>query len=481
MSIDNYSEIRPLGEGEFSKVILLKDTVTNHYYAGKIIGIPDKGSLKKYINNEIYILNELEHPNIVKFYEYKYNSTSIYIILDYYNGETLAYNLDEYKEKYKKPFDEKLVQHFMKQIISGIKYLHDKNIIHRDISLKNILLHYNSEKDLENKDLFKADIKIIDFGFSRHLSESDLAYSTLGVPIYMEPILLNKLKNNIYKEIGYNYKCDIWSLGVLCYEMLIGESPFDAENIEKLVEIIEKGDYFLTTNLSEETISFINGMLQYDSKNRYDIDDLCNHPFLTKPYSEFTKINLDKYAKNIINSKIKMNIKSNNKEEKETMNNKNDTNNKGIKELKEELNKHKKIIEQLNTTIIELRQQLTNEKNYLDEINELKNKIKQKDEELNKLKESLKNNNITKNQIDLNKDKCVNFQTADQKLSFAIPCSDNSIFAEIEELLYREYPEYRETNNSFLDQGKEILRFKTIKENNISTGKPIMMVLPSKK
>ncbi len=372
MSIDNYSEIRPLGEGEFSKVILLKDTVTNHYYAGKIIGIPNKGFLKKYINNEIYILNELEHPNIVKFYEYKYNSTSIYLILDYYNGETLAYNLAEYKEKYKKPFDEKLVQHFMKQIISGIKYLHDKNIIHRDISLKNILLHYNSEKDLENKDLFKADIKIIDFGFSRHLSKSDLAYSTLGVPVYMEPILLNKLKNNIYKEIGYNYKCDIWSLGVLCYEMLIGESPFEAENIEKLFKNIEKGEYFLPTNLSEETISFINGMLQYDSKNRYDIDDLCNHPFLTKPYSEFTKINLDKYAKNIIDSKIKMNIKSNDKEEKETMNNKNDTNNKGIKELKEELNKHKKIIELLKTTIIELRQQLTNEKNYLDEINELK-------------------------------------------------------------------------------------------------------------
>ena len=78
-----------------------------------------------------------------------------------------------------------------------------------------------------------------------------------------------------------------------------------------------------------------------------------------------------------------------------------------------------------------------------------------------------------------NKDKCVNFNLSDQSIFFAIPCSGDSTFAEIEELLYQEYPEYRETNNMFLSNGNEILRFKTINDNKIGTGKPIMLVKPN--
>ena len=78
-----------------------------------------------------------------------------------------------------------------------------------------------------------------------------------------------------------------------------------------------------------------------------------------------------------------------------------------------------------------------------------------------------------------NKDKCVTFISSDQSIIFAIPCSGDSTFAEIEELLYQEYPEYRETNNMFLSNGKEILRFKTINDNKIGTGKPIVLVRPS--
>ena len=73
---------------------------------------------------------------------------------------------------------------------------------------------------------------------------------------------------------------------------------------------------------------------------------------------------------------------------------------------------------------------------------------------------------------------CVNFISNDQKICFAIPCSGNSIFAEIEEQLYKQYPEYRETNNTFLSNGKEILRFKTINDNKIGTGFPIMLIKP---
>ena len=101
------------------------------------------------------------------------------------------------------------------------------------------------------------------------------------------------------------------------------------------------------------------------------------------------------------------------------------------------------------------------------------------------MKEQLQNNNII---ININQNnsirikggnKCVTFISIDQKICFSIPCSGNSTFAEVEEKLYQQFPEYRETNNMFLANGKEVLRFKSISDNNIGTGKPIMLIQPS--
>lgn len=125
----------------------------------------------------------------------------------------------------------------------------------------------------------------------------------------------------------------------------------------------------------------------------------------------------------------------------------------------------------------------------LNKIKELENKLILKNNELNDLKNSLQNNNnfnnvnnINFNRIEnnfKNIDKCVTFVSSDMKIVFGIPCSGNSTFAEVEELLYREYPEYRETNNTFASNGKEILRFKTINDNNIGTGRPVMLTKPN--
>ena len=121
---------------------------------------------------------------------------------------------------------------------------------------------------------------------------------------------------------------------------------------------------------------------------------------------------------------------------------------------------------------------------YSNQIQSLQNIINQKEYEINKLKVNLQNNiNNNRNQnnskIFKGGDKCVTFISSDQKITYGIPCSGDNIFAEIEEILYREYPEYRETNNTFLANGKEILRFKTIDDNKIGTGRPIMLVKPS--
>ena len=142
--------------------------------------------------------------------------------------------------------------------------------------------------------------------------------------------------------------------------------------------------------------------------------------------------------------------------------------------------------DQLNNKIKELENKLkSKELLYSNKIQSLQNIINLKDEELNKLKEKLQNNNINDNRNNSNSkiikggDKCVTFISNDENLIYGIPCSGDDIFSEIEEILYKEYPEYRETNNMFLANGKEILRFKSINDNNIGTGKPIMLIQPS--
>ena len=187
-------------------------------------------------------------------------------------------------------------------------------------------------------------------------------------------------------------------------------------------------------------------------------------------YNSFKKVNI---KENINNTNVRQVKKVNNEENKE------------IKQLKEELTKSKKIINQLNDKIKELENKLQIENNkYLNKIKELENNIIQKNNELNQLKKNLQNNNANVNvnnhynNIIQNKDKSVTFISNDQSICFSVPCSGNSTFAEVEELLYREYPDLRETNNIFTANGKQILRFKSINENNAGTGRPVMLIKP---
>ena len=159
---------------------------------------------------------------------------------------------------------------------------------------------------------------------------------------------------------------------------------------------------------------------------------------------------------------------------------------KKINELIEELNQSQKTITQLNNKIQELENKLkSKDLLHLNKIQSLQKIISRKDEELNNLKEKLQNNNINDNRNQNNlkiirgSDKCVTFISNDENLIYGIPCSGDDIFANIEEILYREYPEYRGINNKFIADGKEILRFKSINDNNIGTGKPIILIKQS--
>ena len=316
MILDDYTLEKSLGKGAFGEVYLTTKKGTKKLFATKKIerAQVDSGHSVKYLINEIQILKELNHPNIVKFEEIKKTKNHYYIIMEYCNGGELYKALEKYMNKNKKPFNQEIVQHLMRQIVEAFKYIHGKNIIHRDIKLENILLNYDNEEDRKNLNIMKANVKIIDFGFAAKIEKSGLKYTTLGSPINMDPIILNELKKKGKKtrKLGYDQRADIWSLGTICYEMLIGKCVFDAEDLDDLVQKVENGTYTVPTSLSREVISFLNGMLQYDANERLNINQLAKHSFLTKKVKDFESLDMKKVSKkNMDKSRLKINVKKN--------------------------------------------------------------------------------------------------------------------------------------------------------------------------
>ena len=313
MIVDNLTLEKCLGKGAFGEVYLTsRKGDDKKKYATKKIDREEveKGEGIKYLKNEIIILQYLRHPNIVRFEEVKKTKKHYYIVMEYCNGGELSKALEKYIEKYGKPFSEEIVQHLMRQIIDAFKFMHERKIIHRDVKLDNILLNYETEEDKKNLNLMKAQVKIIDFGFSCKIDKSGLQFTALGSPINMDPIILKKLNASSKKErqLGYNQKADIWSLGTICYEMLIGKSAFDADDMEDLVNKIENGSYNVPTNLSHEVVSFLNGMLQYEGNNRLTADQLSRHAFLTKNVKDFTPLSLNKTNKVMNTKKLNQSI-----------------------------------------------------------------------------------------------------------------------------------------------------------------------------
>ena len=259
-------------------------------------------------------MKDLNHPNIIKLIKTIETPKEIYIITELCNGRNLFFILKKYYQKNHRGFTEETVQHITRQLFEGMKYVHNKKIIHRSLNLRNILIHYDDENDIINNNIIKGKIKIGDFSLSRYLKKGELANSVLGVPNNISPIIFNKLKKvPSYKDVGYDEKEDIWALGTIFYELLTGNNPFQSQSINELFDKVNEGNYFVPISLSKEAISLLNCMLQYESKNRLSLDKLINHRFLKKNINEFKKIDIEE-IKDKINVKdylIQFNTKKN--------------------------------------------------------------------------------------------------------------------------------------------------------------------------
>ena len=315
LELDQYRLIRFLGKGTFGEVYLTQKEGSNNYYATKRMEkkLVDDPRYNKYFKNEITLLGKLFHENIIRLEDLKATVNHYYIIMEYCNGGSLNQCLNRYKEMYHRPFTEEIVQYIMRQVISAVKYIHSQRIIHRDLKLDNILVIFYNPNDYNTVNMLKAKVKIIDFGFASSKDENEMYTTAIGSPLNMDPLILKKFNAGRVQtnDLYYDEKADIWSLGALCYQMLIGNSPFDAYNMQELISKIEEGTYKVPTNLSREVVSFLNGMLQYNPNKRLTAENLSNHAFLTKNVADFTQINTNMISRNVYGGQLNINIKDN--------------------------------------------------------------------------------------------------------------------------------------------------------------------------
>lgn len=254
-----------LGHGAFSRVYKGIDLITKKKVAIKCIDCVDfkKSTLNK-LSKEIEICKNLHHPNIVNTLDV-YKDTDcdyIYIIM-----ECCAFDLNHYLTKIRKntPISEERAKNYFKQLAEAFKYLRDRNIVHRDLKPHNLLLTENARY-----------IKIADFGFARSLHRNDLAQTLCGSPLYMAPEVLSKN--------DYTIKADIWSLGVILFEILFGYHPYhEAKNTFDLMRLLEEKDIKLRIKRSKFSDDCKNLLLGFICKNvqyRSNWIDYFSHPWI---------------------------------------------------------------------------------------------------------------------------------------------------------------------------------------------------------
>ena len=268
--ISDFQISKELGAGSFGHVYLVTHKVTKAQYAIKAIDKRNKAneSEKPYFRREIEVMYKIHHPNVVKLYGHFEDNNYCYFIMEYIAKGNI-YNLIPHDNK--KRLNAKIVASLMKDVISAVYYLHNMKpiIIHRDIKPENVLLGEGLVS------------KLTDFGWSNYMQEDEKRTTVCGTPIYLAP--------EIIKEEGHDEKVDIWCIGVLLFELITGNVPFQGNDFDTLKENILHLKIVWPKDINIDAKNLIKKILKLDPGSRISLEEMLQHPFFTKYFPNAVK------------------------------------------------------------------------------------------------------------------------------------------------------------------------------------------------
>lgn len=289
--VSHYLLKEKLGEGNYGEVFIGEDLNTGEVRAIKRIKkkklfSPHALELQM---REINIMRLLNHENIVRLYDYTSTNNHLYIVMEFCSGKDLTQ---------KRGVGEEQTLVYMRQLVAGLAVLREKRIAHRDLKPENILLSDETPN---------AKVKIGDFGVARTLDEASLAKTYVGTPYYMAPEV-----SMLFQEVGarYNESADLWSLGVIVFELISGNRLFPARDRDELM-LMQKEERKTTDMINRLEVSsqfkqLLCEILRYNSANRILFHELQQHPLisgvgLTRPLVDLSKVEcLKPYSKDCV-------------------------------------------------------------------------------------------------------------------------------------------------------------------------------------
>ncbi|ESX00790.1 hypothetical protein KL918_004407 [Ogataea parapolymorpha] len=257
--ISDFELGRKLGKGKFGKVYCVREIETGFVCALKVM---DKRELLNYkvekqFVREIEIQANVRHVNCLRLYGWFHDHKNVYLILEY------AAEGELYKVlKSKRRFDDVTASYYTFQVASALSYLHKKHIVHRDLKPENILLHFNNQ------------IKLSDFGWSVYAPGHSKRTTMCGTLDYLPPEMV--------EAKTHDEKVDVWALGILLYEFLVGRPPFEEQNSSTTYKRIAKVDLRIPSFVSPDAADLIRKLLKYEPEKRFRLSEIGKHPWILK-------------------------------------------------------------------------------------------------------------------------------------------------------------------------------------------------------
>lgn len=260
----------PLGRGKFGRVYLAREKRTEYMVALKMMFKSElvKDHMEHQVRREIEIQTHLNHPNILKMLTYFWDEKKIYLILEFAQEGELFKVLNNAPHK---RFDEPTAAYYLRQVADALRYCHMQSVIHRDIKPENLLLFSHHV------------IKLADFGWSVH-APSKSRNTMCGTIDYLPPEMVDSQT--------YNEYVDNWCLGVLCYEFLCGQPPFESKEQAETFRKIRAVSYGFKPHMSEGARNLISKLLVKEPKSRLSLNGVIEHPWIKTNCEIFSKTKL---------------------------------------------------------------------------------------------------------------------------------------------------------------------------------------------